>query len=427
MIGGIFMLSGVKLVKNKSISIKSKILEYKKVPYVYIPLVNHTNFNLKCLVNTGDVVYKGSAIAIRDDQFKLPIFSSVSGKVIAIEEHLYQNGQMVNCVVIENDYKEKVKNKKVAKKNINNYNKEEFINILTECGIVGMGGAGFPTYVKYNTNNKINTLLINGVECEPYITTDYVLIREYTEELLDTIDAIMEIMNIEECVIAIKEGQSELVEVLERYIGMYPSIRIVEVSDMYPMGWEKYLIKAVLNICYNKLPMEKGIIVNNIATIYSIYEALKYEKPVIEKLITVTGEGIKKPQNILVKIGTKASDIIDFVGGLTKDKELKLIAGGPMMGKAVASDDLVVNGNLNCLIVTNNLEKNIAINCFRCGKCVKLCPAKLSPVLIKDNLSNIKMLKDLEPNRCVECGLCSYICPSKIDVREYVKKAKIIK
>lgn len=421
------MLSGIKLIKNKTMSIKNKILDYNKVPFVYIPLVNHNDYNLECLVKPGDLVFKGSVIGRRNGNINIPVFSSVSGKVIAIEEHLYSNGQMVKCVVIENDYKEKIEQRMISKKNIDNYTKEEFINILHDCGIIGMGGSGFPTYIKYSGDLDINTIIINGVECEPYITTDYITIREYSEEILETIDAIMEIMKIDNGIIAIKEGHLELKDDLERYLGTYPNIRIIEVKDLYPMGWEKYLIKNILNISYNKLPIEKGIIVNNVATIYAIYEALKYKKPVVERMITVSGDGIKKPQNVLVKTGVKVNDLITFLGGYSKSGELKLIAGGPMMGTAIPNDEMVINSNLNCILVTNKLEKRDHINCLRCGKCVNICPAKLSPVLIKDNLHNEKELKNYEANRCVECGLCSYVCPSKIDIREYVKKAKMIK
>lgn len=418
------MLVGINLEKNKTMSIKNKVLEFKNPEYVYIPLVNHTNLNCESLVKKGDKVYKGSIIGIRKDHFEIPIHSSVSGKVINIEQKPYLNGELVNCVVIENDFKEKVKNKKFAKRNIANYSKKEFIRILKDCGIVGMGGSGFPTYIKYDTDLAINTIIINGVECEPYITADYVLMRDKAEELLECLDAVMEINNIKEGIIVIKVGNEIIKEEFEKYIGTYPNIRLVEVNDIYPMGWEKHIIKAVLNVSYNKLPIEKNIVVNNVTTLYTIYEALKYNKPVIEKLITVTGSNVKKPQNIIVKIGSSSKDIIEFIGGYNEPKEIKFIAGGPMMGTTIASDDLVVSNNLNCLLVMDDYQIDPRINCMRCGKCVSVCPAKLSPILIKNSINNPERLKDYHPEKCIECGLCSYICPSKIEVREFVKKAK---
>ena len=169
--------------------------------------------------------------------------------------------------------------------------------------------------------------------------------------------------------------------------------------------------------------MEKGIIVNNVSTIYAIYEALKYKKPLTDRIITFTGENLKRPQNVLVKLGTSASEIIKKVGGLN-NKETLFVAGGPMMGKEIPTDDIILNVNDNCILVLDKINKEIETTCIRCGKCVINCPAKLSPVLIKENINQKEKLKKLEPNRCVECGLCSYICPAKINLREKIKEAK---
>ena len=288
-----------------------------------------------------------------------------------------------------------------------------------------MGGSGFPTYVKYDTKMPINTILVNGVECEPYITADYVLMRDHAEEILECIDAILEITGATKGIIAIKVHQPEIKKEFKKYMGTYPNIELIEVADLYPSGWEKSLIKQVLNIDYDKLPIEKGVVVNNVSTIYAIYEALKYHKPVMEKIITITGDKIEKPQNVVVKIGTQVKDLIDYIGGIKPGNKIKLIAGGPMMGVAILTDDLVVSNNLNCLLIMENQNEHPYIECMRCGKCVNICPAKLSPVLIKNNVNNVEYLKYLQPEKCIECGLCSYICPSKVDVREYVKKAKL--
>jgi len=416
---------GINLPSNKKNSIKNKIVEFKKPNYVYIPLINHTNLNCDCVVKEGDIVYKGSLVGMRNDHFNIPIHSSVSGRVVGIEKRLYLNGKEIDCVVIENDFKEKVENKKPYKQKITDYTRREFINTLRDCGVVGMGGSGFPTYVKYDTNLPINVILVNGVECEPYITSDYVLMREKAEEILDSLDAIMEINGASRGIIAIKSYNTDLIDEFEKYIGTYPKIELALVDDLYPYGWEKGLIKQVLNIDYDKIPIEKGIIVNNVSTIYAIYEALKYNKPVIEKMITITGEKIRKPQNIIVKIGTSFKDILEFVGGIKNSKDIKLIAGGPMMGVSLTTDDAVVSNNLNCILVMENHNNHFLIHCMRCGKCVEVCPVKLSPVLIKNALHNKEHLEYLNPEKCIECGLCSYICPSKVDVREYVKKAKL--
>lgn len=410
---------GKELTKNKSLGF------FSRPKYVYIPLVGNKEQNVTTVVKKGDYVYKGSIVAKTKGTIRLPIHSSVSGTVIDFIEKKYIDGTLVKCVVVENDFKEKTEEKQVARKYINDYTKEEFINRLQECGIVGMGGSGFPTYVKYNTSKKIKTLIVNAVECEPYITTDIILIKEKCEEILEAIDAIMDINGIKECFIALKRD-NKIIDIFENYLGTYPRIKITVVPDFYPIGWEKNLVKYIKNVTYNKLPLEKGIVVNNISTIYAIYEALKYNKPLIERIVTFTGEMLKSPQNVYVKVGTPVKDVIEFIDGYKRNKDVVIIAGGAMMGNAISDDDFVISPNLNSVLVIKEPKQEEVLNCIRCGKCVSICPSKLSPVLIKDNLKKTDVLKELKVSKCVECGLCSYICPSKINIRECVKEAKEI-
>lgn len=416
------MITGLRIPTRKTMSIKEKIGVYNKMKYVYIPLISGNDTNITVSVKKGDYVYKGSIVGKRKGNFRIPIHSSVSGTVIDYEEKYVSNGKKVKCVVIENDFLDALE-KEYENNDITKYTKKEFLKTLQDCGIVGLGGSGFPTYVKYNIDKKIHTLIINAVECEPYITADFVLFREKCEEILETIDAIREINGIDEAIIAIKNYNTELKEIIDNYIGTYLKLRVVEVPNLYPMGWEKNLVKYIKKTDYSRLPMEKGIIVNNVSTIYAIYEALKYKKPLTERIVTFTGENLKRPQNVMVKIGTPASEVIKKVGGLNK-KEVTYVAGGPMMGIEVPNDDVIINCNDNCILVLNNVKQDIEQTCMRCGKCVENCPAKLSPVLIGEALNNPEKLKRLEPNRCVECGLCSYICPAKINVREKVRLAK---
>ena len=416
------MITGIKIPKRKKMSIKEKIGVYNKMKYVYIPLISGNDTNITVSVKKGDYVYKGTIIGKRKGNFRIPIHSSVSGTVIDYEEKYTSSGKKVKCVVIENDFLDALETE-YENNDITKYTKKQFLKTLQDCGIVGLGGSGFPTYVKYNIDKRINTLIINAVECEPYITADYVLLREKCEEILETIDAIREINNIDEAIIAIKNTNSELKEIIDNYIGTYLKIKVVEVPNLYPMGWEKNLVKYIKKTDYSKLPMEKGIIVNNVSTIYAIYEALKYKKPLTERIVTFTGENLKRPQNVMVKIGTPASEVIKKVGGLN-NKEVTYVTGGPMMGLEVPTDDVIINCNDNCILVLNSVKQEKENACMRCGKCVENCPAKLSPVLIADALKNTQKLKKLEPNRCIECGLCSYICPAKINVREKIRQAK---
>lgn len=416
------MITGIKIPKRKKMSIKEKVGVYNKMKYVYIPLISGNDTNITISVKKGDYVYKGSIVGKRKGNFRIPIHSSISGTVVDYEEKYTSNGQKVKCIVIENDFLDAIE-KEYESNDITKYTKKEFLKTIQDCGIVGMGGSGFPTYVKYNIDKKINTLIINAVECEPYITSDFVLFREKCEEILEAIDAVREINNIDEAIIAIKEYNTELKEIIDNYIGTYLKIKVVLVPDIYPMGWEKNLVKYIKKVDYEKLPMEKGIIVNNVSTMYAIYEALKYKKPLTERIVTFTGENLKRPQNVMVKLGTSANEIIKKVGGLNK-KAATYVSGGPMMGTSIPTDDIIININDNCILVLDEIKENIENTCMRCGKCVDNCPAKLSPILINEALNNKDKLKKLEPTRCIECGLCSYICPAKINLREKVKLAK---
>lgn len=416
-------MAGFKLPGHKDLSKKEKLNVFLKPQNIYIPLISSHDTDLEILVKEEDKVSKGQVVARRKGNFKTPLFSSVSGVVKGFKEVEHQSGIKVNSIIIENDFSEQIDKTKAIRKDIRKMSKQDFLNTLNECGIIGMGGAGFPAYVKYDTDQKVSTLLINAVECEPYITADYRMIMEKCEEILETIDAILDINNITEAVIGVKESNIELIKELNKYIGSYLRIKIYDVQNKYPMGWERTLIKEIKHVDYDKYTIEKGIIVNNISTIYAIGEAIRCNKPLIERIVTFTGEGLKKPQNVLVKVGTPISDVLDFIGGIKKDTII--IAGGPMMGN-LTSDELVVTPDLNCVLVLQKQTKQPLKQCLRCGKCANVCPAKLCPVLIKDNINDIDKLKELHAEKCIECGLCSYICPSKIEVRDFTSKARNI-
>ena len=417
------MITGVRISKGKELTKTKRLGFFNKPKYVYIPLISGGDKNITVVVKKGDYVHKGSIVGKRKGKYKMPIYSSISGTVIDFEEKYCSNGELVKCVVIENDFKERIERQHFVREKINDYTKDEFIKILQDCGIIGEGGAGFPTFAKYNTDKKIKTLIINAVECEPYITADITMLKEKTEEILETIDAIMEINSIKEGIIALKKN-NKLIKKINNYIGTYPKIKVVVVPDLYPMGWERQLVKYVKKTTYNNIPIEKGIVVNNLSTVYSIYEALKYNKPQIERIVTFTGEMLKQPKNIHLKIGTRVKDVIESIEGYKRNKDIIMVSGGPMMGQSIPNDELVVTADLNCVLVLKEKVNDDILTCLRCGKCVEKCPSKLSPVLIKDSLNDTQQLKCLKADKCIECGLCSYVCPSKINVREFVKKAK---
>ena len=407
-------MAGLKLPTFKTMSLENELVEYLKPSVVSIPLVVGADSNVKALKNIGDKVLKGEIIGIREGALELPIISSISGTITSIDVI-----DKVTHIVIENDFNETQYNE--TTRDIMNISKEEFIKIIKDCGIGGMGGSGFPTYVKYNINDKIDTLLVNAIECEPYITADYTIIKKHAKEIIEGINAILKINNIDNAIIAVKEHNKELFEEFKKYSN--DKIIFKTTKNIYPAGWERQLIKETTGKTYKILTKEAGIIVNNVSTIYAIYNALKYNLPATERIVTFTGN-LDKPTNVLVKIGTSSKEVINYLGNTLSDEDI-IISGGPMMGNHVLND-IYINPSINNILVINNYKEDMPTECLRCGKCVNVCPAGLCPVLIKDNFRNKEKLSYLEPSKCIECGLCSYICPAKINVREKVKLAKIV-
>lgn len=412
----------VHIGNHKNLTINKHITEYIKPQIIYIPLESKTGVKYVHNVKEGDYVYKGEVVAKNKD-INFPIHSSVSGYVISGNKKIINNGRKIKCIVVENDFKEKYENRAGTKKDITKYTKEEFIDLLRSSGITGLGGSDFPTYIKYLSCDNFNCFIINGVECESFVTSDYALMRESAEAILEGIDAILEIMGIKKGIIALKENNTVVINEFKKYIGTYPNISLGLMEDAYPNGWERSIVRELLGVTYSKYPSEKGILVSNVSTVYAIYDMLKNNRPLTERVITITGSGIKKPQNVRVKIGALMSEIINHIDGYKDLKNPLFIAGGPMMGKSLATDDLLVTKDLGCVLV---MENNLTTpkTCINCGKCTEVCPVSLMPVLIMKNLDNKERLKYLKPTECIECGLCSYICPSKIEVREYVRSAK---
>lgn len=415
-------MRGEQIQVDSKIKTHKKIQEYIKPQIIYVPLENKNGVTYKHLIKEGDYVFKGDVVAI-NESIDFPLHSSVSGYAITGTKKIMNNGKKIKCIVVENDFKEKYREKIGSKRNLAKYTKEEFIELLKNSGITGLGGSDFPTFIKYNTDKKIEHLLINGVECEPYISCDKAVMETYTEELLECIDSILEIMNIKKAFIVVKENNIKLIERFKKYIGTYPNIKIKTMPDMYPAGWEKNIVEHVLGKKYDNYPVEIGAIVSNVSTIYAIYEMLKYNRPLTERIITITGTGIKKPTNVKVKIGALLSEIIENIEGYKEIKNPLFIAGGPMMGNSLPTDELVVTKDLNCVLVIDDIETT-NYPCINCGKCTNVCPVNILPVLIMKNYNNENKLKCLKPEKCIECGLCSYVCPSKIEVREFVRIAK---
>ena len=390
---------------------------------VYFPLLAPNGKDVELVVKEKDKVKVGTKIIQRVD-FEVPIFSSVSG-VVKGKETRYSAllGKNVEHLVIENDYKYEINKLPIV--DVNKATREELVNAIKDAGIVGLGGAGFPTYVKYATTSPIESILVNAVECEPYLTTDYVAMINEPKLFLEGVSILIKAGGAKEAVIAFKNNKKELKEVLDKELVNYPNIRIVLVKDRYPMGWEKALVKEVFKKTYDRLPADAGIIVSNAQTVLSVAKALLYGECIHNRIVTVSGDAIKEPQNVLVPVGTLSKEIIDKCGGTTCE-EVCVLAGGPMTSKASLSEDFPIYTSFGAITLMKALKIESEA-CLRCGRCIEHCPAGLQPIQIKNAFDN-KDLKELEAfqvSKCVECGMCSYVCPSKIELTDALKKAKL--
>jgi len=408
------------IIEGNKIKPNKKIIDNLEIQIIYIPLESTYGYKYKPIAKVGDYVCIDDTIG-RNIATDLALKSSVSGTIVGIEKKYISNGKLVDCLVIENDFKEKYRNKLGKKNDITKYSKESFIYMLQNNGVTGMSGSDYPIFLKYDTKEKINYLIVNGLECDIYSSADNATMFNHPEEILETIDAIIEIMNIKKAYLAINESNQTIIKIFLKYINTYPNIKIYPVLDGYPNGWERFLVQEILGLTYDKNPNEVGVITDNVSTIYSIYELLKYNRPQTEKIVTISGSGIKKPANYKVKIGTNFSEIILKTEGYNKKiKNPVLVAGGALMGTSIESDELIITKDLSTILV---LEEPLTISkqCIKCGKCSEVCPAGLMPVMIIDNKGKANELKI---DKCIECGLCSYVCPSKIEVREILKNIK---
>ena len=407
------------IIDDNKINPSKKVIDNIGIQVVYIPLESKMGYKYKETVKVGDYVCIGTVLG-KNAIAEIPLLSSVSGTVVGFEDKLLSNNHIVRCIVIENDFKERYLDKTGKKINITKYSKDEFIYLIKKCAITGMSGSGFPTYIKYENNNNIKYLIIDGCECEIYASADNVRMYNNAEEILEGIDAIMEIMNIDKSYIAINEKNEKIIDKFLKHINTYPNIKIYPVPDGYPNGYERYLVSEILGLTYDKLPIEVGVINENVSTIYAIYEALKYHKPLIDRLVTISGNGIKNPGNYLLKVGTNFNEVLLKTNINKKIDNPVLIAGGAMMGTSISNDNLIITPDVNCILILENRVEN-ATKCIKCGKCAEVCPMNLIPSMIIDSKENAKKFKI---DKCINCGLCSYICPSKIEVREMIKKMK---
>ena len=425
------IFGGLKLPGFKSISMSQATQDAPLPKTLTLPLKQHIGHITEAIVSVGDKVLKGQVIAESKDYVSAPIHAPSSGKVIAIEKHLvpHPSGIEMDCIVIETDGKEQWVECDVH----TNYRELEVNvvrDIIRDAGIVGLGGAGFPSYIKLSPgSNLVETLILNGAECEPYITCDAMLMQEQSRKIIDGLNIMRHALQINKCIIAVEDNKraafAALVGALHEHEADY--INIVQVPTLYPAGGEKQLIKTLTGkeVPINGLPINIGIVCHNVATAAAIATAVLEGKPLISRYVTVTGEGIEHPQNLNVLFGTKFSELIDHCG--RNNKPQKFIVGGPMMGFEIAGDNIPAIKTSNCILVQPEESKpEFVMPCIRCGKCAEVCPAQLLPQQLYwyAKAKNFDKTQDHNLFDCIECGCCSYVCPSHIPLVQYYRFAK---
>ncbi len=423
--GGIHPPDKKELAANKPITAASPPKR------VVIPLSQHLGAPCKPAVTIGQEVKKGQMIGEPGGFVSAPIHSSISGKVIAIGEFPNAMGKMVNSIVIENDGKEEW----APIKDNPDYMKlsaEELKEKIKAAGVVGMGGAAFPTMVKLSPPKEkpIDTVIINGAECEPYLTADYRLMVERPKEVIEGLKIIMRVLGVNKGFVGIENNKPAAVEKMTEAAKDEPDIKVCALEVKYPQGAEKMLIKAVTGreVPPRALPMDVRVVVHNVGTAIAIYEAARYGKPLIERVVTVTGEGINMPANLMVKVGTMVSDLIEQCGGF-KNGVGKVVSGGPMMGFAIPSLDVAVTKGTSGILV---LPEEGVIHaedfgpCIRCGRCIDICAMGLMPSMLSilSEKGFYEESKEYNLFDCFECGSCAFVCPSKRPIVQLIRLAK---
>ena len=412
--GGIHPYEGKELSENKPI--KELLPEGDLV----FPMSQHIGAPAKPLVKKGDRVLTGQKIGEAGGFISANVICSVSGTVKAVEPRLMVNGQMVTSVVVENDGLYETIPNFGQERDYTSLGKEEIRSIIKEAGIVGLGGAGFPTHVKLTPkdDSKIDYILVNGAECEPYLTSDYRLMVEEPEKIVGGLKVILSLFDNAKGVIGIENNKPEGIKKIRELVKDEPRIEVRELLTKYPQGGERSLIYAITGRKVNSsmLPADAGCIVDNIDTVVSIYHAVCLQTPLIRKVITVTGDAVADPRNFKVKLGTNYQELLKAAGGFKTEPE-KVISGGPMMGQALFSLDVPVTKTSSALtcFTKDVVSAEPSTPCIRCGRCVAACPSHLiPPMMMKAALKNdCEGFEKVNGMECMECGSCTFVCPAR--------------
>ena len=418
--GGIHPNDGKSLAKDKAI-----VTVMPKGDLIY-PLSQHIGAPASPIVSVGDHVLKGQKIAEAGGFVSAPIHASVSGTVKAIEPHFNPTGSKVNCIVVENDgeYQEV---EYTPSKPLDELTKEEILNLIGEAGIVGMGGAGFPTKVKLSPKEpeKIEYVIANCAECEPYITADYRRMLENPEELVSGMKVVLKLFDNAKGIFGVEDNKPDCIAKLKELTKDEPRMEVLALKTKYPQGAERQLIFATTGRAINSsmLPADAGCVVDNVETLIGIHYAVIDERPVMERIVTVSGDGVKAPGNFKVLFGTNQRELVEAAGGFLGEPE-KVISGGPMMGFAMFTLDTPItktSSSILCL-TKDEVAANEPSTCINCGRCVEVCPSRIIPSRLADFAEhhNEEAFTKWEGLECVECGSCSYVCPAKRQLKQAI-------
>jgi len=400
---------------------------------VIIPLSQHIGAPAVAQVSVGDEVLTGQVIGIAGGFVSAPVHSSVSGKVVGLAKYPGSGGREVLSVFIESDGEDRWETEPAFDPEYMNLDAAAIKERITKAGIVGLGGATFPTHVKLSPPpaKKIEWLVINAAECEPYLTADHSLMLEKAEETVKGVSLLMKALGVDKAVIGIEDNKMDAVEAMRKACQSDSRIKVDVCHVKYPQGAEKNLIKALLDreVPSGGLPMDVGVVVQNSGTAYAVYEAVAFNKPLVERVVTITGPGIQNPGNLIVRVGTLFSDVISQCGGFKENAGItKVIAGGPMMGVAQYSLDVPVTKGTSGILALNNDESPLREQgpCIKCGKCVDGCPMFLLPNTLSliGEMSRPDLAAEYRVMDCVECGTCAYVCPASRPIVHYVRYLK---
>ena len=422
--GGVHPYDGKDLSKDKP------ILEVQPKGNLVYPLSQHIGAPAKPIVAVGDRVLVNQKIAEAGGFVSAPVYASVSGTVKAIEPKLVSTGSMVNSIIVENDgqYEEA---EGLPVKPLEEMTREEKINIIKEAGIVGMGGAGFPTHVKLSPKEpeKIEYVIVNAAECEPYITADYRRMLENGDKLVAGLKISLSLFPNAKGIIGIEDNKMDCVKHLQELTKDEPNIEVLALKTKYPQGGERQLIYATTGRAINSkmLPADAGCIVDNVETVISIYRAVAEGKPLTSRVVTITGQAITDPKNFLAPIGMNFNELIEAAGGYKSEPE-KLISGGPMMGFAMYSTDCPVTKTSSALLAftEDEVSKYAETACINCGRCVSVCPSRIVPSRLADYSQNgvPELFEKWHGLECIECGSCSFVCPAKRPLAQAIRSMK---